>query len=382
MRNVVVLGSTGSVGKTALEAVRSFPDRFRVVGLSAHSSIEELAAQARSFDVRRVTTSRNDCLPGLRALLSGTSCEVIPFADATDRMIADPGTDVVLLAIVGVAGLPSALAAIRAGKTLAVANKEPLAAAGSLLMAEARARGAIVVPVDSEHSAVFQALRAGRPGEVRSIILTASGGPFRTRPVASFADVTPAEALRHPTWRMGPKITVDSATMMNKALEVIEAVHLFDVPPDRVRVLIHPQSIVHSMVEFCDGAIIAQLGRADMRLPILHALSHPERLPFEDARLDLATLRDLTFEAADPARYPALELGYRAARAGGVAGAVLNAANEAAVAAFLEGRIPFPEITVLVTHALSVHTPREAPVLEDILAADRWARSEVTRCLN
>jgi 1-deoxy-D-xylulose-5-phosphate reductoisomerase len=382
MRNVVILGSTGSVGKTALEAVRSFPDRFRIVGLSAHTSVGELAAQARACGAPRVTTSHAGSLPALRDLLAGDPCEVVPFSEAAERIIAAPGTDVVLSAIVGAAGLGPALCALRAGKTLAVANKEPLAAAGALLMAEARAHGASVIPVDSEHSAVFQALRAGRAEEVRSIVLTASGGPFRTRPAGTFGAISPAEALRHPTWSMGRKITIDSATMMNKALEVIEAVHLFAVPPERIRVMIHPQSIVHSMVEFHDGAVIAQLGRADMRLPVLYALSHPDRLPFEPTRFDYAALRELTFEEPDPERYPALELGYRAAREGGVAGAVLNAANEAAVEAFLAGRIPFTEIAVLVSHALSVHVRRTQPVLEDILAADRWARSEVTRCLS
>ncbi len=382
MRNVVILGSTGSVGRTALSVVRAFPDRFRVTGLSAHTSVDDLARQVREHAVPLVTSSDDASLPRLRDLVEGSGCRVIPFAEALSQMVAAPDTDVVLSAVVGVAGLAPALAALRAGKTLAVANKEALVAAGSLLKSVAHEHGGRIVPVDSEHSAVFQALRAGRPEEVESIILTASGGPFRTRPLETFKDITAAEALRHPTWSMGPKITVDSATMMNKALEVIEAVCLFCVPPDRVRVALHPQSVVHSMVEFRDGSVVAQLGPPDMRLPVLYALSHPERLPYDGPRLRMGDLRSLSFEEIDPRRYPALELGYRAARDGGVAGAVLNGANERAVEAFLAGRIPFPRITEVCAGALETHPRRAEPGLPDVLAADRWARLEVDRCLS
>jgi len=246
---------------------------------------------------------------------------------------------------------------------------------------EAAENGATILPVDSEHSAIFQALRSGRAGEVRRIILTASGGPFRTRPPETFAAITPEEALRHPTWSMGPKITIDSATMMNKALEVVEAVSLFDVSIDQVRVVIHPQSVVHSMVEFHDGSVVAQMGRPDMRLPVLFALSWPDRLPWDGIEFDVADYAKLTFEDPDPDRYPALELGFRAAREGGLAGAVLNAANERAVEAFLAGEIPFTEIPRLCAHALSVHERMEAPGLDDVLAADRRARREVDECL-
>jgi 1-deoxy-D-xylulose-5-phosphate reductoisomerase len=306
----------------------------------------------------------------------------VPFSEALETMVAGPDADVVLSAVVGAAGLAPALAALRAGKVLAVANKEALVAAGPLLMSASREHGGRIVPVDSEHSAVFQALQAGRPEEVESIILTASGGPFRTRPLDTFGAITAAEALRHPTWSMGPKITVDSATMMNKALEVIEAVCLFGLPPDRIRVALHPQAIVHSMVEFRDGSVVAQLGPPDMRLPVLYALSHPERLAYDGPRLRIADLRSLSFEDVDPRRYPALELGYRAAREGGVAGAVLNAANERAVDAFLSGRIPFPRITELAAEALDSHPRHADPGLPEVLAADRWARLEVDRCLS
>jgi 1-deoxy-D-xylulose-5-phosphate reductoisomerase len=307
---------------------------------------------------------------------------VLTAEQALEGMIAAPETDIVLNAIVGAAGLPPALAALRAGKDLAVANKEPLVAAGPILNATARQSGARILPVDSEHSAIFQALRAGSVEEVRQILLTASGGPFRTRAPESFPEITPDEALRHPTWEMGPKITIDSATMMNKALEVIEAVWLFGVPADRIRVLVHPQSIVHSMVEFRDGSIVAQMGRPDMKLPILYALSHPERPPFDGVRFSLEDFRNLTFEDPDPRRYPALELGYAAAREGGVAGAVLNAANERAVEAFLAGEIPFERIASLAAHALDQHERVDAPDLPAVMLADRWGREEVERCLS
>ena len=248
-------------------------------------------------------------------------------------------------------------------------------------MRAAREVGGRIVPVDSEHSAILQALRAGRPEEVRRILLTASGGPFRNRPAGTFHTITPAEALEHPTWSMGPKITIDSATMMNKALEVVEAVRLFDVHPDQVEVVIHPQSIVHSMVEFCDGSVIAQMGKPDMRLPVLFALSYPDRFPYEAVRFSISDFRRLEFFEPDPVKYPSIELGFAAAREDGVAGAVLNAANEKAVEMFLSGRIRFPEITEMAAGALERHERLENPMLPDVLAADRWGRLEVERCL-
>ncbi|MHC4473057.1 MAG: 1-deoxy-D-xylulose-5-phosphate reductoisomerase [Planctomycetota bacterium] len=381
MQNVVVLGSTGSVGKTALEVIEAFPDAFRVSGLMANSSVTELARQALAHRPPRVSANDPDALGALRDLLHDTGIEVLSSEEALDAMVSAPDTDIVLNAIVGIAGLAPALAALRAGKTLAVANKEPLVAAGPILSRTAEETGARILPVDSEHSAIFQALRAGRRSEVRRILLTASGGPFRDRPLESFEEITPEEALQHPTWSMGPKITIDSATMMNKALEVIEAVSLFCVPPDRIQVLVHPQSVVHSMVEFHDGSVIAQMGRPDMHLPVLFALSHPDRLPYDRVQFRIEDFRELHFDDPDPERYPALSLGHRAAREGGVAGAVLNAANERAVTAFLDGEIPFTEIAKLAEHALDRHEKKRDPELADVLEADRWGRLEVERCL-
>ncbi len=381
MRNVVVLGSTGSVGKSALEVIEAFPDQFRVTGLMANSSVEHLAAQAKKHRPSTVAAADDRALPRLIELLAGENIRVLSREDACSEMIAAPDTDVVLNAIVGAAGLAPALKAIEAGKIVAVANKEPLVSAGPILMAAAREHDATIVPVDSEHCAIFQALRAGRHGELRRILLTGSGGPFRERPLSTFDRITPAEALTHPTWSMGPKITIDSATMMNKALEIVEAVHLFDVLPDQIEVVLHPQSIVHSMVEFRDGSVVAQLGPPDMKLPILFALSYPNRLTYDDVRLSIADYRLLTFEEPDFDRYPALSLGFRVAREGGLSGAVLNAANEVAVGAFLEGRIPFPRIVEVVREVLDRHETLDNPALPDVLKADRWARTEVETCL-
>lgn len=382
MRNVVVLGSTGSVGKTALDVIGAHSDSFRVAGLAARSSAKEIARQAIEHRAPRVSLRDDDARARLGDLLAGRDVAVVDGNGGLAEMIEAEDVDVVLNAIVGVAGLEPALRALRAGKTLAVANKEPFVAAGPLLLAAARESGAAILPVDSEHSAIFQSLRAGRSSEIRQILLTGSGGPFRTRPLDTFPDIRVEEALRHPTWSMGPKITIDSATMMNKALEIVEAVALFDVPADRIRVLIHPQSIVHSMVEFRDGSVVGQMGRPDMRLPVQYALSYPERLPCEELRFRIEDYRNLTFEDPDPERYPALELGWRAAREGGLAGAVLNAANECAVEAFLAGRIPFPEITRLAAHALDTHERNAEPDLAAVREADRRARLEVERCLS
>ena len=382
MRNVVILGSTGSVGRSALDVIASFPDAFHVTGLSAHSSAESLVEQALSVRPARVALADDAARRRAADLLGGQGIAVLDGDEALTEMVAAPETDVVLSAIVGVAGLTSALAALTAGKTLAVANKEPLVAAGPIMARCAAEHGGMILPVDSEHSAIFQALRSGHAREVRRIILTASGGPFRTRPLDSFADITPEEALNHPTWSMGKKISIDSATMMNKALEVIEAVSLFDVPVEKIRVVIHPQSVVHSMVEFHDGSVVAQMGRPDMRLPVLFALSWPDRLPWDGIEFDVADFARLTFEEPDLDRYPALALGFRAASEGGLAGAVLNAANECAVAAYLAGEIPFPEITRLTAWALDRYEKIENPDLSDVLAADRRARLEVDECLS
>jgi 1-deoxy-D-xylulose-5-phosphate reductoisomerase len=381
MRNVVVLGSTGSVGQSALDIIASFPDAFRLTGLAAYRSADLLADQAKKLRPSRVALVDPAASRRAAELLSGDGIEVLNHDGGIDALVNAADTDVVLNAIVGVAGLEPALATLTAGKTLAVANKEPLVAAGPIMTRVAEEHGATILPVDSEHSAIFQALRSGRRSEVRRIILTASGGPFRERPIETFEDITPDEALRHPTWSMGPKITIDSATMMNKALEVIEAVSLFGVTADEIEVVVHPQSIVHSMVEFHDGSVVAQMGRPDMRLPVLFALSWPDRLPWDGLDFKVSDFASLSFLEPDLERYPALGLGFRAAREGGLAGAVLNAANERAVEAFLANEITFPEITRVSADVLSAHDRMENPTLADVLSADRWARQKVDACL-
>ena len=382
MRRVVVLGSTGSVGTSTLDVIRTLSDRYRVVGLAANSSAEKLAAQAREFGA--TTVALEDELAGdrVRSLVPGA--EVLAGPGSALELVRRVDADVIVQATVGAAALATTFAAIEKGGLVALANKECLVMAGTMLLDAAKRHGATVVPVDSEHSAIFQCLRTGHADEVERIILTASGGSFRDRPLADLPHVSPAEALKHPTWTMGPRITVDSATMMNKALEIGEAVALFDLPPERIRVVIHPQSIVHSMVEFRDGSVVAQMSRPDMRLPILFALAYPDRPLYEAVRFDIRDFAKLTFADPDAHRYPAIELGYRAARAGGTAGAAMNAADEVAVGEFLAGRIAFPEITRRVAAALDVELARPAPhrepSLDDILDADRRARLEVASC--
>jgi 1-deoxy-D-xylulose-5-phosphate reductoisomerase len=294
-------------------------------------------------------------------------------------MATDPEVDVVVSAIVGSAGLHGTWAAVQAGKTVAVANKETLVMAGPLVMALAGERGARILPVDSEHSAVFQALQSGRRGEVERVVLTASGGPFRGKKASELADITPEKALQHPTWRMGPKITIDSATLMNKALEVIEARWLFDLPPEKIDVIIHPESVIHSFVEFTDGSVLAQLSPPDMRLPIQYALTYPERVSGPAKRLGWTELGAWHFEQPDPETFPSLQLGYEVARAGGTAGAVLNAANEAAVGRFLAGELRFLDIPRACRDVLAHHAYSARPSLSELLASDRWARQEVSR---
>lgn len=303
--------------------------------------------------------------------------------EGIQAIIREDALDMVLLAASGSAGLPVALTALDAGKTLALANKEPLVMAGPVLTRLAKERGAAVVPIDSEHSAIFQALRAGKRSELRRVILTASGGPFLGREPGTLDDVTPEEALRHPNWKMGRKITVDSATLMNKALELVEALWLFDLDPTQLEVVIHPQSLVHSIVEFCDGSMLAQMGPADMRIPIQYALTYPDRAPAStDLFLSMNERRDLVFLPADPEKFPALQLGFRAMRQGGTLPAVMNAANEEAVALFLAGRIRFPDIVRLVRSVMDRHQVAGTPDLPEILAADRWARQEASQWSN
>lgn len=373
-RRLVVLGSTGSIGTNTLDVVAALPGRFEVVGLAARSRRAELFAQAARFRPQWVAVTGEDrSTDGLPA-----GVELVASPDELARRVQAPEVDVVVSAVVGAAGLRGTWAALEAGKTVALANKETLVAAGQLVMDLVAAKGGRLLPVDSEHSAIFQAM-AGAPAAVERVVLTGSGGPFRGRTRTELEGATVEQALAHPTWRMGPKITVDSATLMNKALEVIEARWLFGLPPDRIEVVIHPESMVHSFVEFADGSVLAQVSPPDMRLPIQYALTYPERLPGPAKRLDWSTLSAFHFERPDRETFPALDLGYEVARRGGTAGAVLNAANEAAVEAFLARQLPFLDIPRVGRAVLDAHTFDPRPTLDGLLAADRWARQEVRR---
>lgn len=377
--NVAILGSTGSIGRSTLDVIAGSEGRMRAVGLAAHSRTGLLRQQAARFLPKQIVITDHEAAAGedWSDLPSHIRLAIGP--QALPALAADPEVDVVVSAIVGRAGLEGTWAALEAGKRVALANKETLVVGGPLVMRLARQHHAVLLPVDSEHSAVFQALQAGKKDEVRRIILTASGGPFRTHRPEQLAEVTVAEALAHPTWNMGPKITIDSATLMNKALEIIEARWLFDLPAEQISVVIHPQSIVHSMVEYVDGSVIAQLSPPDMRLPIQYALTWPARLPGVAPRLDLSQAMQLQFEPATPDRYPAIGLGLEVARVGGTAGAVLNGANEAAVNAFLNGELAFPEIVPACRDVLNHHHFIPEPTLDELLQADRWARQEVSR---
>ena len=377
-KRIVVLGSTGSVGEQSLEVAAAFPDRYRVVALAAGSKVVKLAEQVRRHRPERVSVATPEGAAALREALAGHEVE-IGVGESGLQAVAESDADLVLAAIVGAAGLRPTLAALRAGRNVALANKEALVMAGALVLREARASGAALLPVDSEHSAIFQALGSQPRENVSRLILTASGGPFRTWSNARIAGASVEEALNHPNWQMGPKITIDSATLMNKGLEVIEARWLFDIPPERVDVVVHPQSIVHSLVEFVDSSVIAQLGLPDMRVPIAVALAHPERLPLDLPRLDLAAIGELTFETPDRKRFPCLELAYKALSGDEAAPAVLNAANEVAVEAFLAGNTSIPGIAATVSAVLDTHLSRGGATqlrdLDDVLAADAWARA-------
>jgi 1-deoxy-D-xylulose-5-phosphate reductoisomerase len=379
MKRIAILGSTGSIGLSTLDVARRLGDRCRVVGLAARSRWEALRDQVAEFKPTRVALSDSGAVDRLRKALDGASVRLLSGPEGVVGVATAEDADVVLSAITGYAGLEPGLAALRAGKTLALANKESLVTAGPLMLEAARAGGASILPVDSEHSAIFQALASGKREEVRRVVITASGGPFRTATLREMEEAVPEQALRHPTWNMGPKITIDSATMMNKALEIIEARWLFGLEPEQIEVLVHPQSIVHSLVEFRDGSVIAQLGLPDMRVPIQYALTWPERAEADVRRLDLAKVGSLTFEAPDPERFPAIALGFRAVREGGTSGAVLNAANEVAVEAFLARRLKFTRIAAVVREVMDARPIVPAPTLDDIRAADTWARAEALR---
>ena len=374
MKNVVLLGSTGSIGTSTLRVAEDLPDRIRLVGLAAGTRTKELLAQARRHRPEIVCMAGASDAKDLASGLDG-AVRVVCGPEGLLELATLPSADIVLIAIVGTAGLQPALAAIRAGKDIAVASKEILVMAGETVMSEARKHGVNVLAVDSEHSAIFQCLQ-DRPGDsVRRLWLTASGGPFRTTSAEEFEGITVERALQHPSWVMGPKITIDSATLFNKGLEMIEARWLFDIEMARVSVVVHPQSIVHSMVEFVDGSLLAQLSTPDMCLPIQVALTWPERVESERVQTNLAKLGSLTFEDPDYHRFPSLDLARRAGEVGGTLPAVLNAANEVAVEAFCAGRTKFPGITQTVRKTMNAHTVIDDPTLEQILEADRWART-------
>jgi len=377
MRRISILGSTGSVGRSTLAVVDAFPDELSVVGLAAGGNVELLAQQIERYHPEVVSVRSAEDAKRLRGIVR-TPVEILAGIEGASAVGALPAADAVIAAIVGAAGIPPVYAALRAGKRVGIANKEVLVAAGDVMTRTAREHGGEILPVDSEHNAVHQALRCGSHAEVQRIILTASGGPFLTRDLDTFDDITIEAALAHPTWRMGSKISIDSATMMNKGLEVIEAHHLFSMPADRIDILIHPQSIVHSMVEYVDGSIIAQLSTTDMKFPIQYALLYPDRVVAPFARLDLAKMRTLDFLQVDTRRFPAVALAYQACRSGGSMPAVLNAANEIAVERFLAGELPFVSIVEMVSRVLDRHAGSIAPIrsVEDVLHWDAWARNE------
>ncbi|SEI99331.1 1-deoxy-D-xylulose 5-phosphate reductoisomerase [Sphingomonas sp. OV641] len=374
MKTVTILGATGSVGTSTLDLVERSPEAFRVVALTANCDVTRLAAAALRTRAQRAVVADESCLPVLREALVGSGIEAAG-GEAAVTEAAALGADVTVAAIVGCAGLKPAMAAVKNGGTLALANKEALVSAGEVMNAAVQQSGAILLPVDSEHSAIFQCLDAQLSHRVSRIILTASGGPFRDRTLNEMRGITPAQAVAHPNWSMGAKISVDSATMMNKGLELIEAFHLFPVSADQIEIVVHRQSVIHSMVEYVDGSMLAQLGTPDMRTPIACALAWPDRMATPGERLDLVRVGRLDFEAPDPARFPALRLAREALEAGGARPAILNAANEVAVGAFLKGRVGYLEIAAIVADTLDRCNPPAPLSLDEVLEVDREARA-------
>lgn len=381
MKRLGILGSTGSIGVSTLEIVAAHRDRFEVVALTAGSNLELLKSQVEEFSPRLVAVASEDLARQLVKMLPPRRPEILFGVQGFISAATVADIDMVVAAIVGAAGLVPTAAAIKAGKDVALANKETLVTAGRLIMEMVAAKGIRLFPVDSEHSAVFQSIEGHRSADVKRIILTASGGPFLNYPPDKLAQVSVADALNHPNWSMGRKISIDSATMMNKGLEVIEARWLFDMPAEKIDVNIHPQSIIHSMVEYVDGCVMAQLGVPDMKAPIAYALTYPERIPTGVKPLDLTTLSGLSFFNPDNDRFPALRLAYRALQAGESMPAVLNAANEVAVEAFLTGRIRFTEIPVVIERTMAAHQPHSFTTIEDVLVADRWGRGKAREIL-
>jgi 1-deoxy-D-xylulose-5-phosphate reductoisomerase len=376
MKKLSILGSTGSVGVNALEIVAQYPDKFQVVALAGGGNTPKMEEQILRFSPELASVSDPELAKHLRGRLPRKTTRILSGMEGLMAVASHPEAEMVVSALVGSVGLMPTLAALGAHKTLALANKESLVMAGEILVRESGERGIRILPIDSEHSAIFQALAGHRQEDIKRIILTASGGPFLHTPLEELAHVTPQQALQHPQWRMGKKVTIDSASLMNKGLEVIEAHWLFGVPASKIEVHIHPQSIVHSMVEYIDGSVIAQMALPDMRGPIAYALSYPERLDLKLPALNLFEIRQLTFSPVDPQRFPALGLAYRALEEGGTMPAVLNAADEVAVEAFLQGRLGFRQISRLICETMDHHHPTEQRNLEDVLRAHAWAKQE------
>ena len=380
MKHISLLGSTGSIGKQTLEVVAANPDKLKVRALAAHRSDELLEQQIRQFEPDIAVLSDKDAAARLAARYHGRT-KILAGDEGLLAAATYEGADTVLASMVGYAGLRPTLAAIECGKNIALANKETLVAAGSLVMAAVRKHGVSLTPVDSEHSAIFQSLRGGAEKEVKRLIVTASGGPFRGKKRSELENVTLAQCLKHPNWSMGPKVTLDSSTLANKGLEVMEAHWLFDMPYDKIDVVVHPQSIVHSLVEFCDGSVIAQLGEPDMRLPIQYALSWPDRFDYSFEQLDLVKAASLTFEAPDLEAFPSLKIAVDCGKAGGTLPCAFNAANEEAVNAFLHDKIKYLDIPYITAAVTQAHDNVAAPQIEDIEQADAWARAEAQRVI-
>jgi len=374
MKKIAILGSTGSIGQSTLDVIRKNPDKFRVVGLAEGHDVELMAKQVKEFKPTLVSVRDEKSALKLKELLGDSASEIVFGLDGACLVAGMNDADTVVSAIVGAAGIKPTLSAIDAGKTIALANKETLVAGGEMVMARAKEKKVAILPVDSEHSAIFQSLVGHRTEDISKLILTASGGPFRDMPKEKLKEVTVEQALKHPRWSMGAKITVDSATLMNKGLEVIEATWLFNMPPSKVDVVIHPQSIVHSLVQYVDGCVIAELGDPDMRAPIAYALSYPERTISGVGELDLASIGTLTFEKPDWEKFPALGLAYDAIKTGRSMPTVLNAANEVAVGAFLEGRVGFCDIVSCVSDVMEKHEPKTLANIDELIHVDRWAR--------
>jgi len=381
MKRISILGSTGSIGQSTLSVVEKFPDRFKVVALAAGNNVELLEKQVRQFKPLVVSIAGEVQAASLKKRCHDIDVRILSGIEGMIQVAAADEAEITVSAIVGTAGLVPTMAAIRAGKDIALANKEVLVTAGELVMAECRAKGIRILPVDSEHSAIFQCLQAGASQDIKKIILTASGGPFRTYSKKDLKKVTLTQALKHPNWNMGKKITIDSATLMNKGLEVIEARWLFSIAPEKISVLVHPQSIIHSMVEYQDGAVVAQLGMPDMRGPIAYALSYPERLTDVSPPLDLAAVGTLTFEEPDLDRFSCLAYAYDALRAGGSMPAVLSAANEIAVKYLLEEKIGYSDIAPVIRETMDAHSVSALKTVEDALKADLWARQEAEKII-